>query len=163
MLFKPHLSKLSVFRITDQLTVWLCGAKLTPPLTVYPGVTVSTQRVLAIAEKFFCLAELGEFSFDPIEVGGSDIRDQQGPMRPAQSAAISLSSARRPKSSGEFQGSDRSEQSSHPHERPRAQGQDQASHQQHQQSVRYDFDQVTGERGADEPAEHQRNHRREIG
>jgi hypothetical protein len=48
---------------------------------------------------------------------------------------------------------DRSWQSSHPPKRPRAQREDQASHYQRQQSVRYDLDEVTGERGADDPAE----------
>src|SRR5262245_54712872 len=56
----------------------------------------------------------------------------------------------------------RSEQARHLQERPRAQEQDQASDQHHQQPVRYDLDQVAGERRADEPADHQRDHRREI-
>ena len=66
------------------------------------------------------------------------------------------------KSSGESRGADRSEQPRHLQERPCAQEQDQASDHHHQQSVRYDLDQVAGERRTDEPAEHQRNHRREI-
>jgi hypothetical protein len=60
------------------------------------------------------------------------------------------------------QGADRSDQPRHLQERPRAQEQDQASDHHHQQPGRYDLDQVAGERRTDEPAEHQRDHRREI-
>src|SRR5262249_61859552 len=49
----------------------------------------------------------------------------------------------------------RSEQAGHLQERPRAQEQDQASDRHHQQPVRYDLDQVAGERRLTEAAKQQ--------